>query len=270
MATEQDNAATIDELIDDDFTRVRSIIRARPGVRMEYASFGPLGSAAYARQPYAVFRRLKQAAILSPHLRSRSRCRRCWSPSWRSLSSSKPCCCRSTTPRLLEEIKNWPPASLPEELAIQWGTAVEFSILEGVWHTFRGSSSQACGPITDLLRRIGNSVPEPIELGYHLCSGDAGHQHFIEPKDAGLLVEVANIVLDGLRQPVSWVHLPVPRAGDDAAYSAPLATLRLLRALPRPHPLHRWCRWGAAPHRRRRALRPARVRRSSRVRAWAA
>jgi hypothetical protein len=104
---------------------------------------------------------------------------------------------------------------------------VEFSILEGVWHTFLGSPSQARRPVTDMLRRIGDSVPEPIELGYHLCYGDAGHKHFVEPRDAGLLVEVANTVLDGLRRPVSWLHLPVPRSRDDEAYGAPLAALRL-------------------------------------------
>jgi hypothetical protein len=170
---------------------------------------------------------LKQAAILSPHLRFQVSLP---TPLVTILAlplEQQPLLLPKYEARLLEKVRELATSIPPEELAIQWDTAVEFSILEGVWRTFLGSPSQARGPITDMLRRIGNSVPEPIELGYHLCYGDAGHQHFIEPRDAGLLVEVANAVFDGLRRPVSWLHLPVPRARDDAAYSAPLATLGL-------------------------------------------
>ena len=38
--------------------------------------------------------------------------------------------------------------------------------------------------MVERLVRLGHRVPTDIELGYHLCYGDAGHQHFVEPEDA--------------------------------------------------------------------------------------
>jgi len=123
--------------------------------------------------------------------------------------------------RELAEIVSEIPA---QDLAIQWDTAVEFGILEGVF------PSHLASPDTDIMQRLlrlGDSVPENVELGYHLCYGDAGHKHFIEPADTGLLVQVANGIASGLSRSLQWLHLPVPRERNDVSYYAPLADLRL-------------------------------------------
>jgi len=39
---------------------------------------------------------------------------------------------------------------------------------------------------------IGEGVPAAIELGYHLCYGSPADEHVIQPKDAGIMVEIAN------------------------------------------------------------------------------
>jgi hypothetical protein len=111
-----------------------------------------------------------------------------------------------------------------DELAIQWDTAIEFAILEGVYFPFEADRN---AEILERLIRLGNRVPVPAEMGYHLCYGDAGHKHFKEPEDAGKLVEVANAISAGIRRPINWIHLPVPRNRSDAAYYAPLRNLRL-------------------------------------------
>ena len=111
-----------------------------------------------------------------------------------------------------------------DELAIQWDTAIEFAILEGVMPTFLADSK---AEILERLMRLGNRVPIPAEMGFHLCYGDAGHKHFKEPEDAGKLVEVANAISAGIRRPINWIHMPVPRNRSDAAYYAPLRNLRL-------------------------------------------
>ena len=111
-----------------------------------------------------------------------------------------------------------------DELAIQWDTAVEFAILEGMAPTFLADSK---AEILKRLLRLGNRVPAPAELGYHLCYGDAGHKHFKEPEDTGKLVEVANAVGAAIRRPINWIHLPVPRNRSDGAYYAPLRHLHL-------------------------------------------
>jgi hypothetical protein len=116
-------------------------------------------------------------------------------------------------------------AAVPhEDLAIQWDTAVEFGVLEGLFPVWFEPAEPG---IVERLIRVGNRVPADVELGFHLCYGDAGHQHFTQPTDAAILVRVANALVDGLDRPLNWLHLPVPRERDDEAYYAPLADLRL-------------------------------------------
>jgi len=125
---------------------------------------------------------------------------------------------------LLNELARITAAIPQDELAIQWDTAVEFAILEGVTPTFLADSK---ADILERLIRLGNRIPVLAELGYHLCYGDAGHKHFKEPEDTGKLVEVANALSAGLRRPIKWIHLPVPRNRLDAAYYGLLRHLRL-------------------------------------------
>ena len=66
-----------------------------------------------------------------------------------------------------------------------------------------------------------------IELGYHLCYGDAGHKHFVEPEDASKLVEVTHAISAGVGRLINWIHMPVPRNRTDDAYFAPLRQLLL-------------------------------------------
>jgi hypothetical protein len=111
-----------------------------------------------------------------------------------------------------------------DQLAIQWDTAVEFGILEGI---FPAHLTDPRRDIVERLVRLGERVPEAVELGYHRCYGDSGHRHFTQPKDTDLLVSVANAACAGLGRRVDWIHLPVPRERDDAAYFAPLQGLAL-------------------------------------------
>ena len=70
-------------------------------------------------------------------------------------------------------------------------------------------------------------MPADVELGIHLCYGDSGEHHFVEPADAGVLVEFANRLLPLVLRPFAWLHLPVPIERDDDAYYAPLERLEL-------------------------------------------
>ena len=110
------------------------------------------------------------------------------------------------------------------ELAIQWDVAVEFALLEHV--AFSHFESTKAGILNQLIK-LGNSVPSDVELGYHLCYGDAGHKQFFAPKDTSLLVEVANAICAEVKRPVQWIHMPVPRGRTDTAYFEPLRGLHL-------------------------------------------
>ncbi|MCP4228198.1 MAG: hypothetical protein GY773_33025 [Actinomycetia bacterium] len=116
-----------------------------------------------------------------------------------------------------------------DELAVQWEVCIEFGILEGLWTLLdTGLSGDEARPgIGPHLVHLGDLVPEPVELGYHLCYGDSGHQHFTEPSDTGNLAWAASTALTGVRRPVQWIHLPVPRDRNDAAYFEPLRDVAL-------------------------------------------
>lgn len=111
-----------------------------------------------------------------------------------------------------------------ERLAIQWEVCIEFGILEGLWtYLDTGLDGLAARDgIAAHIVQLGTLVPEPVELGYHLCYGDSGHQHFTEPSNTGHLAWAAQALFQGLERPVDWVHLPVPHDRDDDAYFAPL------------------------------------------------
>lgn len=116
-------------------------------------------------------------------------------------------------------------AAIPhDELAIQWDVAVEFGLLEGAAFSYFENTKEE---ILERLIKLGNWVPSDVELGYHLCYGDAEHKHFVEPKDTALLVEVANAICAAVKRPIQWIHMPVPRGRTDAAYFEPLRGLHL-------------------------------------------
>ena len=125
---------------------------------------------------------------------------------------------------LLKELDEIAAAVPHDQLAIQWDAAVEFGMLEGVWPV---NFADVRSEILDRLVRIGNRVPADVELGYHLCYGDAGHKHFKEPEDVSKLVDISNAVTSRVQRPVQWISLPVPRNRADDAYFAPLKDLKL-------------------------------------------
>ncbi|KAF2092085.1 hypothetical protein K490DRAFT_61529 [Saccharata proteae CBS 121410] len=117
-----------------------------------------------------------------------------------------------------------------EDLAIQWDVAAEIAQLEGaLWPHFKPFFEPVKEGILERLARYGNAIETGVELGYHLCYGDIGHRHFKEPKDLGLLVEIANSVMQRVARPVDWFQMPVPKNRDDTAYFDPLTNLRLGR-----------------------------------------
>ncbi|KIW66402.1 hypothetical protein PV04_05738 [Phialophora macrospora] len=129
-----------------------------------------------------------------------------------------------------------------EDLAIQIDCPYEFGLLERLWK-LPGTDRFAPWWTTELsnwdelfiavVDRIvafagQGHVAKDVELGFHFCYGDVQHKHFVEPKDMGLIVKVANAVFPRLAEqgrPVTFFHAPVPKERDDEAYFAPLKQL---------------------------------------------
>lgn len=121
-------------------------------------------------------------------------------------------------------------ASIPQEdLSVQWDVASEMGIIERA--AGYGTVMEAWwpgDPFDGLVARLAalvDAVPAEVEVGVHLCYGDAGEKHFFEPTDAANLVRYANAVIGASARPLTWLHLPVPIERDDQGYFAPLASL---------------------------------------------
>ena len=81
--------------------------------------------------------------------------------------------------------------------------------------------------VFDELARLGAKVPEPVDLGYHLCYGSPADEHLVMPKDAGILAEMGNGLASRLERRLDFLHLPVPKDRTDSEYYLPLSVLRL-------------------------------------------
>jgi hypothetical protein len=81
-------------------------------------------------------------------------------------------------------------AAIPHDrVAVQWDVCQEVLAWEGYYEQ---------GPVDfrtetlAVLTRIGTAMPAAIELGYHLCYGSPADEHCVQPKDMGIMVEMAN------------------------------------------------------------------------------
>jgi hypothetical protein len=112
------------------------------------------------------------------------------------------------------------------DLCIQWDVCNEMILWDG-----QPTDAVPSGvPRESLLARLGRlcaAVPDEVELGVHLCYGDFGARHFVEPKDAARMVEFANALARSSRHPLAYIHMPVPIDRRDDAFHRPLRDLKL-------------------------------------------
>lgn len=205
-------------------------LRLAEGVDAASIDLPPLGYAAAAAESYALFTRLREegaipaglrfqvslptpVAVISSFFRGEDR------------AAVEPVYADALLGELEQILETIPHA----DLALQWDVASEMGILEGAsgygavmdhWWT-----GDVLGGIVARLAALVDAVPDEVEVGMHLCYGDAGEKHFVEPTDTAHLVGVANAVITAASRELSWLHLPVPIDRDDEAYFAPLAEL---------------------------------------------
>ncbi|MCK6556143.1 hypothetical protein L6Q96_16430 [Candidatus Binatia bacterium] len=202
-----------------------AFVKLRSGAAAADLKFPELGYARVAAESFAHLSRLKRMGVVPPGLRFQVSLPTPLAPvTWFVAPVDQAAVEPAYEKALLAEIDALAATIPPDELAVQWDVAVEFALLEGLRSPhFRDIEAG----IVERLIRIGNHVPGGVELGYHLCYGDAGHKHFKEPEDSGKLVRIANAISAGVRRPIDWIHLPVPRPRTDADYFAPLTGRRL-------------------------------------------
>ena len=203
----------------------RAYYRVKPGIDPASVRFGELGYAEAARESYAVFARLVAEGVISAGTRflvamptPLAFLQVLIDPSQRAALE------KAYTQSMKEEIAALATVVPAAELAIQWDTVFEVLILEGVRKSNIDDTREG---LVERLCSLGAALPAEVELGYHFCYGDMGHKHSLEPRDTGVMVDLANDLARALPHRIDFIHMPVPRGRDDAAYFAPLSRLDL-------------------------------------------
>ncbi len=199
----------------------------KPGTRAQDIKFGDLGYANAALASYRQFVRLRdqgfnrqarfQVSLPTPLAVVQAFF---WG------SPALPEICDAYEKTLVAEVDQVLAAIPHADLSLQWDIAVEF---HRVWEKPDSDlAKQFPTPVLiETIARLSDHIPAGAELGWHFCYGDAGHKHFVEPRDTELMVMIANKLTAATRREAQWLHLPVPRDRSDQAYFSPLAGLDL-------------------------------------------
>jgi hypothetical protein len=199
-------------------------LRIKPGATPDPASF-KTGYAEMAIESWALFERLQRDGVIPAGVRFQVSLPTPIAPTYNNmLPADRPRLLPALTRHMIGEVAAIARAVPNERLAIQWDVCQEVLAWEGYYDPgpvdFRSETIA-------VLAEIGDAVPAAVELGYHLCYGSPLDEHCVQPKDAGVMVEIVNRIGEGVRRPIQFFHLPVPKPRTDDAYFAPLEGLRL-------------------------------------------
>ena len=199
-------------------------LRIKPGATPDPATF-ETGYARMAIESWAVFDRLQQAGVIPAGVKFQISLPTPIAPTYNNMvPADRAGLLPALTQHFIGEVETIAQALPNDRIAIQWDVCQEVLAWEGYYEP---------GPVDihtetiDVLTKIGDAVPSAIELGYHLCYGSPADEHMVQPKDAGIMTEITGATAAGVKRPIQFFHLPVPKPRTDDAFFAPLETLRL-------------------------------------------
>jgi len=208
----------------------RERYRLKPGLRLQHVRFDNLFYADIAKTSYAAFKRVKSAAKIAEGTRFQVDLVPAHSVIWLFLVDELHAAIDPIYNAVLKREIDKIAAVIPHhELAIQFDVAsAVFARLERNQASGYGrNKAEMQETFSQILVDLGNHVPADIDLLYHLCYGDSGHHHVVEPTDMNDMVEFANRVSRRIARTVQLIHMPVPRNRADDAYFEPLQNLAL-------------------------------------------
>lgn len=206
-------------------------VTLRPGVDPADVRIGPLGYADGALESWEVFQRLQSEGVIPADVRFQVSLPtplaviEAWvaQEDRARLEPVYAAVLYGELARILDAIPH-------DRLAIQWDVAVEFALIEGASYpgvSFTPWFDDVWQAVISRAADQAAHVPVDVELGYHLCYGDLGERHFVEPRDTTNLAGFITRLLAVTPRPINWFHLPVPIDRDDDAYFVPLESLEL-------------------------------------------
>src|ERR1700740_450428 len=199
-------------------------LRVKPGMTPDPATF-ETGYAEMAIASCQLCERLQREGVIPAAVKFQISLPTPIAPTYNNMvPSDRPALIPVLTTHMLGEVTAIAQALPNDRIALQWDVCQEVIAWEGYYEP--GPVDFRKETIAELIT-IGDGVPATIELGYHLCYGSPADEHVIQPKDAGIMVEIVNAVSTGVRRPIQFFHLPVPKPRTDDGYFAPLAGLKL-------------------------------------------
>jgi hypothetical protein len=209
--------------------------KEKPNFKYAASDLKPTGYDDAAISSYAVFERLQGESVIPSNVRFQVGLP---TPATAVRGFVETDYCAEIEPlyeeRLLQAAKRIQGEIPHSKLTLQWDLPFEIGMLE----VERGRLSEPLnGPyfsdvqsgIIERLARLAQSVASDVEMGFHICYGDMGHVHFVEPDNIGLMVSLANEIHRRISpiHPISYIHMPVPKGRTDDAYFKPLQSLAI-------------------------------------------
>jgi hypothetical protein len=199
-------------------------LRLKSGVAPDPASF-KTGYADMAIASWGLFQRMQTAGVIPANVKFQVSLPTPIAPTYNNMvPADRQGLLPALTRHFIGEVARIAQAIPNDGLALQWDVCQEVLAWEGYYD--KGPTDFRTETL-DVLRAIGDAVPSGIELGYHLCYGSPADEHLVQPKDMGLMAEMANAIVVGVERPIQFFHMPVPKARTDNAYFAPLKNLKL-------------------------------------------
>ncbi len=188
-------------------------------------TFGELGYGQWALDSYAVFARLKKEGVIEQGCRFQvciptpfAVVNRAVNPDdHAAVLPAYHAALRREVERMLQTIPH-------REFCLQLDVCHEVGIWEGVFVTRQQDAKHT---VLEQVADLAGVVPAGAELGFHVCYGDFGHQHFVEPKDATVLTAISNELKKLTRRRIDYIQAPVPRGRQDEAFFEPFRKLAL-------------------------------------------
>lgn len=202
----------------------------KPGIKPLDVRFDNLFYADFAGESYAEFRRLKDAGEIVAGTKFQVDLVPAHSVIWLFLVDALHAQIDSIYNDALKREIDKIAAAIPhDELAIQFDVAsAVFARLErNEASSYGRTKAEMQETFGNILVELGNRVPDDIDLLYHLCYGDSGHKHVVEPTDMNDMVEFANRLVQHIKRPIQLIHMPVPHNRSDDSYFEPLKRLKL-------------------------------------------
>src|SRR5262245_17338330 len=203
--------------------RRSELFRLRAGVAPDTVDF-PTGYAEVARESWSRFDALRRAGVIATGTRFQVCLPTPMSSAFMYVSPrSHDDYMRAYERALLRALADIVTKVPAGDLSIQWDICQAVLIFE-TYFTSRPADYKE--RVVARMAPLAAATPARVERGYHLCYGSPADQHLVMPRDTAILTEIANAIFARTSRPVDFLHLPVPRDRDDAAYFEPLRALR--------------------------------------------